>query len=77
MKTDINRYLSKNAKNIYNIKTKDNSIKKEIGLNEEIVKNISKEKGEPSWVLDIRLKALKFYVDIPPYRYYTIDRKSM
>ena len=64
MKTDINKYLSKNAKNIYNIKTKDNSIKKEIGLNEEIVKNISKEKGEPSWVLDIRLKALKFYNEL-------------
>ena len=29
------------------------------GLNEDIIKKISKEKGEPSWMLDIRLRAFK------------------
>ncbi len=47
--------------NIYNKKAKDNSIKKEIGINEEIVRRISKEKGEPDWALDIRLKALDLF----------------
>ena len=61
MKTNIKKYL--NEENIYNIKTKDDN-KKEYGLNEEVIKKISKEKNEPSWVLDIRLKALKFYNEL-------------
>ena len=47
--------------NIYDIKAKDESLKKEYGLTEEIIKNISKEKKEPKWVLELRLKALKLY----------------
>ena len=47
--------------NIYNIKTTEEYAKTEIGLNKEIVERISKEKEEPDWVLDIRLKALDFY----------------
>lgn len=31
------------------------------GLTEEIVKEISKEKDEPEWMLEIRLRALKKY----------------
>ena len=50
--------------NIYNIKT-SSSGEKIIGLNEDIIKQISKEKNEPSWILDIRLKALKFYNELP------------
>ena len=50
--------------NIYNIKTSTYG-KKILGLNEDIVKQISKEKNEPDWVLDIRLKALKFYNELP------------
>ena len=53
-KVDINT-------NIYNNKIKDEFEKKEIGLTKEIVENISKEKNEPEWVLDIRLKALETY----------------
>ena len=51
--------------NIYNKKAKDSFISKEIGLNEEIVRNISKEKNEPEWVLDIRLKALDYFNKLP------------
>ena len=31
------------------------------GLTEEIVREISKEKNEPEWMLEIRLRALKEY----------------
>ena len=52
---DINR-------NIYDIKNEDNyDFKMEKGINEEIVKEISKQKNEPEWMLEIRLKALEIY----------------
>ena len=47
--------------NIYNIKTTEEYEKTEIGLTKEVIERISKEKEEPKWVLDIRLKALEFY----------------
>lgn len=62
MKTRVEE--NKELNNIYNIKTKNESIKKEYGLTEEIIRNISKEKNEPSWVLDLRLKALKAYFEL-------------
>ena len=64
MKTDISKYEDNNVKNVYNLKTKDKYVSKQIGLTEEVVRNISKEKDEPSWVLDIRLKALKFFNEL-------------
>lgn len=63
MKSDINNIIDN--KNIYNHKVKDNYLSKEIGLNERIVRNISKEKNEPEWVLDIRLKALDYFNKLP------------
>ena len=60
MKTKINDIDN----NVYNIKTKDKSLKKEYGLTKEIIENISKEKKEPSWVLDLRLKALKLFYEM-------------
>ena len=41
------------------------------GINEEVVKNISKMKQEPDWMLDIRLKAYhKFMEKVDfPYKY--------
>ena len=50
--------------NIYNIKTSDSG-KKKYGLNEEVIREISKEKNEPDWVLDIRLKAYEQYKKLP------------
>ena len=50
---DINR-------NIYDIKNKDDyDYKMKIGLDERIVREISKMKKEPKWMLDCRLKALE------------------
>jgi Fe-S cluster assembly protein SufB len=35
------------------------------GLSEEVVRQISAHKGEPQWMLDFRLKALKVYYSKP------------
>ena len=48
--------------NIYDFKNKDDfAYKIEKGLSAEIVKEISKQKNEPKWMLDLRLEALKIY----------------
>ena len=57
-KTNVDELLDENISNIYNTRANNISLKKEYGLTEEIVRTISKEKNEPKWVLDIRLKAL-------------------
>ncbi|WP_425516620.1 Fe-S cluster assembly protein SufB [Peptoniphilus ovalis] len=47
---------------VYDIKNKFTyKSKTEKGLTEEIVRQISKEKDEPEWMLESRLKALKIY----------------
>ncbi len=47
---------------VYDIKNKFTyRSKTEKGLNEEIVRQISKEKNEPEWMLEKRLEALKIY----------------
>ena len=33
------------------------------GLSEEVIRTISKEKGEPEWMLDYRLRSLKVFRD--------------
>ncbi|MCL1994980.1 MAG: Fe-S cluster assembly protein SufB [Defluviitaleaceae bacterium] len=35
------------------------------GLSEEVIKEISKEKNEPSWMLDIRLNAYRQFIKMP------------
>ncbi len=48
--------------NIYNFTKKDDpAFKIQKGLNEQIVREISKQKGDPDWMLEIRLKALEAY----------------
>ena len=39
------------------------------GLSEEVVRLISRKKGEPEWLLDFRLKAFRYWL--------TLDRKSV
>ena len=49
-------------RNIYDIKNKDDyDFKMKKGLNKEIVEEISRQKNEPDWMLEIRLKALETY----------------
>ncbi len=54
--------IEKPNQNMYDFKKKDNfAYKMKKGLSEEIVREISRQKNEPEWMLEIRLKALKLY----------------
>ena len=57
-KTNVDDYLDKKVRNIYNTKTNNKVLDIKYGLTEDIIREISKEKNEPEWILDIRLKAL-------------------
>ena len=61
MKTDITRYQDSKTENIYNIKNKDEYSFRTVGLTEDVIRQISKQKNEPKWMLDLRLKALETY----------------
>lgn len=65
MKTDVSKYEDSKTRNIYNSASSDNSLKKEYGLTREIIYNISREKNEPKWVLDLRLRALDLFYSLP------------
>ena len=55
----------KQEKNIYNFKKQDEySFKIQKGLSKEIVEEISKQKNDPDWVKEIRLKALEKYNEL-------------
>ena len=50
----------------YGFKDKDTSIVNTgIGLTEDVVRQISKLKGEPEWMLEFRLKAFKAFQEMP------------
>ncbi|MBQ7602595.1 MAG: Fe-S cluster assembly protein SufB [Clostridia bacterium] len=54
--------LNEPNQNLYDFRNKDNyAYKMEKGLSADIVKQISAQKHEPKWMLNIRLKALKIY----------------
>lgn len=63
-KTDVNQYVDQDTRNIYESRANNKILQKEYGLTEEIITKISKEKEEPDWVLDIRLKALKTFFEL-------------
>ncbi len=53
-------------KEMFEHKNPDNhKYKVEIGLNEEVIKNISKNKDEPEWMLNFRLKSFEVYKNKP------------
>ena len=57
-------------RNIYDIKNKDNyEFKMEKGLTQDIIEEISKQKNDPEWMKDFRLKALDVYnsLEIPTW----------
>lgn len=78
-KTDVSKYIDNDTRNIYNSTANNVTLKKKFGLTKDIIESISKEKGEPSWVLDIRLKALDVYFKLenpdwgPDISYLNID----
>ena len=58
--------LEKEEEYKYGFKDKDVSIfKTEKGLNEDIIRQISKYKNEPEWMLEYRLKSYKEFVKRP------------
>ena len=58
MKTNLDEI----NRNIYDIKNKDEyDFKIQKGLTKEIIEEISKQKNEPDWMLELRLKALETY----------------
>ena len=57
-KTDVNKYIDNDIRNIYNTTINNTSLQTEYGLTKELIEKISKEKEEPEWLLDIRLRAL-------------------
>ena len=65
MKTDVSKYEDSKTRNIYNSASRDNSLKNEYGLTREIIYSISREKNEPKWVLDLRLRALDLFYSLP------------
>ena len=65
MKTNVDQYKDERIRNIYDIVTEAEEDLKFSGLSKDIVKKISEEKKEPSWVLDLRLKALETYNSLP------------
>lgn len=49
----------------FNSSTDNYSYKSEKGLSEKLVREISKQKNEPKWMLELRLKSLKQYESMP------------
>ena len=50
----------------YDFKDEDVSVyKTDKGLSEEVIRNISKAKNEPDWMLEIRLKAYHKFLELP------------
>ena len=64
MKTDINQFKDEKTENIYNIKNKDEYSYKTVGLTEDVIRDISKQKNEPDWILELRLMALKKFNEL-------------
>lgn len=60
-KTNVDEYLDNETRNIYNTHTNNASLDVKYGLTEDIIRQISKEKNEPAWILNIRLKALEYF----------------
>ena len=59
-------YVEDVSRAIYDIKNKfDYRFKTDKGLTPEIIKEISKEKNEPQWMTDFRLKSLEIYNSKP------------
>ena len=43
------------------------------GLNEDVIRLISKKKGEPDWLLDFRLKAFRYWLTLTPPHWAHLD----
>ena len=65
MNDKIEKVISNPEDYKYGFKNEDVSVKKtNIGLNEDIVREISSLKNEPEWMLEYRLKSQKTYEEV-------------
>ena len=60
MKTNV----EETNRNIYDIVTNNQTETTLTGLNEDTIRELSRLKDEPDWILDIRLKALKYFNEL-------------
>ena len=59
-------YVEDIDRSIYDIKDKENdAYRMEAGLTPEIIEKLSKEKGDPEWMREFRLKSLETYNEMP------------
>ena len=59
-------YVEDIERSLYDIRNEDRSLYKSAkGLTEEVVRDISKRKNDPDWMLQKRLEALKIYNEMP------------
>jgi len=59
-------YVEDVSRGIYDIKNDDHSVyKTDSGLTPEIIRDISREKNEPEWMMEFRLKSLEIYNSKP------------
>jgi len=59
-------YVEDIDRGVYDVKDKeDSSYKSQAGLNEDIIREISREKKEPEWMLEFRLKSLAIFDSKP------------
>lgn len=66
MSLDKKMEIDEMDRGIYDVKNRDSfSFKTQKGLTKEIVEIISKEKNEPIWMKEFRLKSLEIYNDLP------------
>ncbi len=66
----MKNYIADIERALYDVRDADKSIyKSDAGLTEEIIRDISKRKNDPPWMLDFRLKSLETYrtIDLPTW----------
>ncbi len=64
----MKNYIADIERTLYDVRDADKSIyKSDAGLTEEIIRDISKRKNDPPWMLEFRLKSLETYrtIDLP------------
>jgi len=65
-KIELKMEVNERIKEMFEHRNPDKHILKfEPGLNEDVVRNISKNKNEPEWMLNFRLKAFEVYKQKP------------
>ena len=58
----MKNYIQDIERALYDVRDADKSVyKSDVGLTEEIIRDISAKKNDPLWMLEFRLKSLETY----------------